>query len=42
MARLGNAAHDELEVTALLDLAERYEKTEYGAYLRGLQGTRGM
>jgi glucose-1-phosphate thymidylyltransferase len=27
---------------ALLDLADRYEKTEYGAYLRGLQGTRGM
>ncbi|MFQ3251800.1 MAG: hypothetical protein ACI9U6_000074 [Loktanella salsilacus] len=41
MARLGNAAHDELEVTALLDLADRYDN-EYGAYLRGLQGTRGM
>ncbi len=31
-----------IDDAALLDLADRYEKTEYGAYLRGLQGTRGM
>ncbi|WP_386685077.1 glucose-1-phosphate thymidylyltransferase RfbA [Loktanella sp. R86503] len=31
-----------IDDTALLDLADRYAKTEYGAYLRGLQGTRGM
>jgi glucose-1-phosphate thymidylyltransferase len=31
-----------IDDAALLDLADRYEKTEYGAYLRGLQGMRGM
>jgi glucose-1-phosphate thymidylyltransferase len=31
-----------IDDAALLDLADRYAKTEYGAYLRGLQGTRGM
>ncbi|WP_341223687.1 glucose-1-phosphate thymidylyltransferase RfbA [Loktanella salsilacus] len=31
-----------IDDAALLSLADRYEKTEYGAYLRGLQGTRGM
>ena len=29
-----------IDDAALLSLADRYEKTEYGAYLRGLQGTR--
>ena len=31
-----------IDDAALLDLADRNAKTEYGAYLRGLQGTRGM
>ncbi len=31
-----------IDDTTLMDLADRYEKTEYGAYLRGLQGARGM
>jgi glucose-1-phosphate thymidylyltransferase len=31
-----------IDDAALLDLADRYAKTEYGAYLRGLQGTSEM
>jgi glucose-1-phosphate thymidylyltransferase len=31
-----------IDDAALLSLADRYEKTKYGAYLRGLQGTRGV